>query len=129
MICPRCEVALVEVRLDDVAIDRCERCAGIWFDFMELERVLTRDTAALRRLLPEPDLPEPVPAQSLPCPRCADRLLPVRSPDQALTFFTCLTCYGRWLDGHELARAVDRGMALKFERVLRLLLDAPKREK
>ncbi|HYP29104.1 MAG TPA: zf-TFIIB domain-containing protein [Blastocatellia bacterium] len=39
MQCPRCDGTLTEVAMDDVLIDRCAKCNGVWLDAGELERL------------------------------------------------------------------------------------------
>jgi hypothetical protein len=41
--CPKCDGALMEISYDEVEIDRCTQCGGVWLDPGELER-LTRQT-------------------------------------------------------------------------------------
>lgn len=42
MQCPRCDGTLAEVALEDVLIDRCTKCNGVWLDAGELERLTDR---------------------------------------------------------------------------------------
>jgi len=123
MICSRCGTTLSEITVDDIILDRCEKCGGIWFDFAELERILSRDTHGLRKLLPEYESHEDKEIESLPCPRCDDVLIRMRTPLEGMIYYSCLTCYGRWLDGSELKRIVDRPLAIKFEKLFQELLD------
>lgn len=37
--CPKCEGTLVEITFEDVQIDRCNKCHGVWLDAGELERL------------------------------------------------------------------------------------------
>jgi hypothetical protein len=41
MKCPRCDGGLKETRFEEVLIDSCEKCGGVWLDSSELEQ-LTR---------------------------------------------------------------------------------------
>ncbi len=123
MICPCCGTPLIEVRLDGIVIDRCETCSGIWFDFAELERVLNRDTHAIGKLLPRTERLEDPNLDMLPCPRCRDKLIRMRAEPERMNYYTCLTCYGRWLGGSALKRVADRSLAIRFERVFQQLLD------
>ena len=41
--CPKCGAALITVPYKGVEIDKCSRCAGLWLDCGELERVLEND--------------------------------------------------------------------------------------
>ena len=44
MNCPKCLTAtLAEFKLEGVAVDRCSRCDGIWFDARELSQLLAED--------------------------------------------------------------------------------------
>lgn len=35
--CPKCDGTLVEITFEDVQIDRCNKCNGVWLDAGELE--------------------------------------------------------------------------------------------
>ena len=41
--CPRCDGTLKEITLEDVQIDRCEKCSGVWLDAGELEKLTKRE--------------------------------------------------------------------------------------
>lgn len=46
MKCPRCENTVLEEReRDNVTIDVCQQCRGIWLDRGELEKLIARATA------------------------------------------------------------------------------------
>jgi uncharacterized protein len=42
--CPRCDGRLIETTLEDVKIDRCGSCMGIWLDAGELEQLTRRES-------------------------------------------------------------------------------------
>ena len=44
MRCPRCDGNLKEVKFEDVLIDTCEKCGGIWLDSGELEQLTRKET-------------------------------------------------------------------------------------
>jgi hypothetical protein len=44
MQCPRCDGSLKESRFEDVSIDTCDKCGGVWLDSGELQQ-LTRKEA------------------------------------------------------------------------------------
>ena len=48
--CPRCTGRLHEVVFDDVRIDRCDRCEGVWLDSGELEHIISQEKAPGRWL-------------------------------------------------------------------------------
>jgi len=43
MQCPRCDGKLLESKVDEVSIDSCDKCGGIWLDSGELETLMTRE--------------------------------------------------------------------------------------
>lgn len=53
MQCPRCDGGtLTETKVDDVSIDRCDKCGGMWLDSGELEQLTRREERGwLGRLL------------------------------------------------------------------------------
>ena len=48
--CPKCGADLITVPYKGVEIDKCSRCAGLWLDCGELERVLESDEGFLGSL-------------------------------------------------------------------------------
>ena len=43
MTCPRCGGSLKESKFEDVTVDTCEKCAGVWLDAGELQRLTQRE--------------------------------------------------------------------------------------
>ena len=41
--CPKCDGALMEISYDEVEIDRCTKCGGVWLDPGELERLTKQE--------------------------------------------------------------------------------------
>jgi hypothetical protein len=50
MDCPRCNGRLHEVVFDDVRIDRCDKCEGLWLDAGELQQIIKQENTAGRWL-------------------------------------------------------------------------------
>lgn len=48
--CPRCDGRLHEAAFDDVRIDRCDKCHGVWLDAGELEHIIAQENAPGRWL-------------------------------------------------------------------------------
>ena len=44
MRCPKCGMELVEVSFQDIRVDRCSSCSGVWLDTGELEAVATNES-------------------------------------------------------------------------------------
>ena len=43
MKCPRCDGSLKESRFEEVMIDTCDNCGGIWLDSGELEQLTSKE--------------------------------------------------------------------------------------
>ncbi len=43
MRCPRCDGNLQETKVEDVSIDTCDKCGGVWLDSGELEQLTKRE--------------------------------------------------------------------------------------
>ena len=51
MQCPRCDGSLIENMFEDVTIDTCDKCGGVWLDSGELEQLTRKEaTGWLSRL-------------------------------------------------------------------------------
>ena len=43
MQCPRCDGSLKESQVEDIMIDTCEKCGGVWLDSGELEQLTKKE--------------------------------------------------------------------------------------
>jgi ribosomal protein L37AE/L43A len=43
MECPRCDGSLKETKVEEVTIDTCEKCGGVWLDSGELEQLTQKE--------------------------------------------------------------------------------------
>ena len=111
------------MQVGDLELDQCDRCAGIWFDPRELDRVLAQKSIdALRRLSsPRIDLDE----RRGRCPRCrtAGDLVRVASTAGPIHIDTCPVCGGQWLDGGELEVLRREGFTGSLKRLFDWILD------
>lgn len=91
------------VRIEDVVVDRCTACSGLWLDAHERERLLAAGAAAkidvgdakLGRQLDQ--------LRSVPCPRCSGRMVSMVDADHPdVHFEQCAACGGSYLDAGEL---------------------------
>ena len=122
MRCVKCTGTLATVRIEDVDVDQCPECAGIWFDAHELERVLGHghiDPLLGHRVRPGDD------ERRGHCPRCkGDGLLVrVRSRTAPIHIDTCAICGGKWLDGGEIERLHHKSFGDKVRRIFEWVLD------
>ena len=43
MKCPRCDGVLVESKFENIVIDSCNKCQGVWLDAGELTQIVKKD--------------------------------------------------------------------------------------
>lgn len=105
MLCPQCHQPLVIVEYRDIELDACPDCHGLWFDAQELEQMfmLAGAVEAYHKLEDQLDrFPHAQPRRR--CPRCRNRLEPVRAPSAKndLILDECPFEHGIWFDAGEL---------------------------
>lgn len=44
MRCPRCNAGLAVTKFEDVSVDRCDNCGGLWLDAGELAQLIQKDS-------------------------------------------------------------------------------------
>jgi uncharacterized protein len=97
MLCPRCRTDLVVVEAEQVELDWCPACSGVWFDAGEIE-VLLGGERPVEELLGAPPEGERQPDRR--CPRCPRLLAKVSLGSTVLD--GCPAHHGIWFDGGEL---------------------------
>jgi Zn-finger nucleic acid-binding protein len=117
MECPKCQARMEEVRFEDIEVDRCVRCGGLWFDVLEQEELRGRagseaiDTgptwqAAVHDVQPR-----------VFCP--IDGALMIRMVDAAKPHIwveSCPVCRGTFFDAGEFTDFKERTIAELFRR-------------
>jgi len=51
MKCPRCDGSLFETKVEEVTIDTCDKCGGVWLDSGELEQLTNKESGGWFRKL------------------------------------------------------------------------------
>jgi Zn-finger nucleic acid-binding protein len=102
--CVKCTSVLDRTRIDDVEVDHCPRCGGLWLDHGETERIakkMAADVDRLKRLLAARPGPPPIPTElAVHCPACTGDLREL--PLGGIHIDYCTRCKGVFLDRGEL---------------------------
>lgn len=110
MNCPCCNVELKNKSIQDVKIDECLKCKGIWFEDDELRKA--KDST-------DPDLnwidfeiwkhkdKIKVRSRNLACPQCNQTLVAIDYADTGTEIDYCPHCEGTWLDKGEFKKIID----------------------
>lgn len=121
MICPVCENPMVVLELDQIEIDHCLHCGGIWLDAGELEILLDtdEDRARLREILIEEDS---VKEKKYPCPICNKKMQKVYvGEERKILIDKCKRNHGLWLDKGELEEVIKLSSENKEGKIIKLL--------
>jgi len=126
MECPKCVGILEEKTVEDIKIDVCWACEGIWFDEGELGKILERDsenfcTVDLGRDELDgkelSDVKDFLNEKSAKCPRCQKKMekKPYEKNKSVLTD-ACPGGCGVWLDGTEVEQLRNRRAVESYDR-------------
>src|SRR5262245_51304148 len=122
MNCVKCEGKLRRVEIEEVVVDQCDRCFGIWFDSDELQRILAaKSIEPLRSPESQAKSSKADDARRASCPRCRGegKLVQVASLTSDIHIDTCSVCGGKWLDGGELELLRGEGPLRPIRELLR----------
>lgn len=121
MDCPVCKNAMIVLELDEVEVDYCADCRGIWLDSGELE-LLLEDAVKAREVLQSftPDKTNETPRK---CPICRKKMEKVRvdGGDKPELIDRCGRSHGLWFDAGELEKILKMGHFDEENKIPRLL--------
>jgi len=110
MICPRCKIPMTTHLLQNVPIDECSRCKGIWFDKDELRKCKDRTDPDLNwmdfELWKHKDRFH-LTARAFPCPRCNISMVKIEYDQTGVEIDHCPQCKGIWLDKGEFPKIIE----------------------
>lgn len=106
MNCPKCKDAMVALELNDVEIDRCFSCGGVWLDEGELELLLEGSKFGdeiIYSILPFKKAKE----KPVKCPVCRKKMTKIiAGKSESVILDKCEKGHGIWLDGGELEKII-----------------------
>lgn len=125
MNCPVCkEVPMITVELNDIEIDYCTECSGIWLDAGELE-LLLEGSQRLTALLDSFKNHATSMEKPRKCPICMTNMqkILVGPAEKNLTIDSCPKHHGLWFDRGELNEIVLMATLDKDAKIKKLLED------
>ena len=121
MICPVCKNPLVVLELDQIEIDHCLNCGGIWLDAGELELLLEteEERARLLSILIEDNS---VKENRVHCPICNKKMNKVFvGENKKILLDKCKKNHGLWFDKDELHLVIVLGSENRESKIINLL--------
>ena len=123
MYCPVCDKPMVVLELDDIEVDYCTICAGIWLDAGELELLLNGKQEReefIVSFVKDAHSAE----KRRKCPHCGKRMEKViYGSARTVHLDRCRKGDGLWLDKGELKEVFKIGGFDKDNKVYNLLID------
>lgn len=122
--CPVCKNAMIVLELQDVEVDYCTACGGIWLDAGELELLLgdlQNTTQLLDSFKIDPDCAE----KRRKCPICLKKMqkIVVSFSTPPLLLDMCPKGDGLWFDKGELQDILNAAELDKENKIQKLLAD------
>ena len=123
MNCPACKDPMIVLELEEVEIDHCLTCGGIWLDAGELELLLA-NSKERDDLLSSLALDKNTREKGRKCPLCSRRMNKVLcGTERKVRIDKCGKNDGIWFDLGELEEIIKMGDFDKNNKVLNLLKD------
>lgn len=104
--CPKCNSKLKTINYENVEVDRCPNCGGIWFDATEAEELKhIKGSEKLDAINPAVGYQYKRMIKQINCPRCHAKMHKILDIDQySIWYEQCTKCGGIWLDAGEFTK-------------------------
>jgi Zn-finger nucleic acid-binding protein len=118
MNCPACNNTMIILEHEQIEIDYCPGCGGVWLDGGELELLLDDADEARRLLASFAQNPQST-ATPKKCPICRKKMSEVRigNGEPPLLIDKCNHHHGLWFDKNELEQAVAMAASEKVQKI------------
>ena len=99
--CPKCAAAMEKVTFEQITVDRCTSCRGLWFDAREDERLKKMPGAEDIDTGP-PKREDRKQAVRIDCPVCHTQMIRMVDHQQPHIWYeSCTVCHGVFFDAGE----------------------------
>ncbi len=106
--CPKCRGAMAPVTFEEITVDRCTGCGGLWFDVMEQRRLKDRPGSEAIDTAPTTATATHSPAAKMICPCCNAPMTRLKDVDRRdIEYEYCTICNGAFFDGGEFRHYKD----------------------
>ena len=113
---------MIVLELEQVEVDHCTACGGIWLDSGELE-LLFADAQQARQLVGSFRQVPGVKEKIRCCPICLKKMqkILVGQENESVVIDRCSKSHGLWFDRGELPKVLAKGSFDKEQKVIKLL--------
>ena len=100
MNCPACKSPMIILELNQVEIDYCSECKGIWLDNGELELIFS--SSERKEIAKSFTLRNDLTEEKRRCPNCKKKMDKVEFENTGIIIDRCVNYHGLWFDNGEL---------------------------
>jgi Zn-finger nucleic acid-binding protein len=113
MKCPSCEKICTQETYEEITIDVCPKCQGVWLDHGEMELIISKreekfssqEVEAVNRLCGVSGVSEEDESRELSCPKCEEKMKTLNyNYSSGIIVDRCPKQCGVWLDADELEK-------------------------
>jgi len=123
MNCPACKNPMIVLEHEQVEIDHCTSCGGIWLDAGELE-LLFEGRHRSRGLIDSFEQVKSSKEQLRICPICLKKMHKIHAgSDEPVIIDRCPKGHGLWFDKGELPQVFAKGCLDKDRKIIKLLAE------
>jgi Zn-finger nucleic acid-binding protein len=102
MKCPKCQGLFNKVLFEDIQVERCNACNGLWFDPTELQTLLSKKGAERIDLGDKRDFQKTSQIENYACPHDGSKMIKMADAKQGHVWYeSCGVCKGIFLDATE----------------------------
>ncbi|MGE5329342.1 MAG: zf-TFIIB domain-containing protein [Deltaproteobacteria bacterium] len=113
MKCPKCNSSLKTAEIENISVEICPSCDGLWLDKIELAKIVDFDFNLLKKseiasTLDKDKQIDVTENKIIKCPNCSSQMISTNSLFNADTNIDiCPACNGTWLDDGELKEVIN----------------------
>ena len=102
MKCPKCNSDMEKVTFEQIEVDRCTNCKGLWFDMLEHEHLKAMKNSESIDVGEVETGKEYDKIDKIDCPVCQTLMIRMVDKDQPhIRYEACTNCYGVFFDAGE----------------------------
>jgi len=122
MKCPVCDELMIVLELEEIEIDYCTECEGIWLDGGELD-LLLEEASEKEEVLSSFKVDDSSSEEKIRCPICLKKMEKVLvGSESKILLDRCINRHGLWFNKGELFQVVKLGSKIDEENKILTLL-------
>jgi len=122
MKCPKCQSQFETITFQEIEVDRCLGCQGLWFDLLEKEDLVHIEGSEAIDIGSDQVGKKYRDMEDVKCPHCKVEMLPMVDKDQFhIKYESCPICYGTFFDAGEFRDLKENSVLERFMHMLQTL--------